>query len=285
MKTFWLTVIWVAGCAAGLALGQSVEYADEEIEFAPAPDRPLEVQIRVDAGEVLIEPSATAGKGAVSLEYLTDKFKSRVEFDEERNRLRVDVRGRGWNKWSDAGDHPAVLMVTLPTDTDIRLDTRLKAGEMTQNLGGLRITGYHLSNWAGEIQVRFDQPNPVVMDFFDADVKIGEAHFARLGNARFQKADINGGIGELEVDFSGDLISRSQARVDLDIGEARIVLPSATGTRLQIGGAFSFLSAKEIDSDFQKRNRYYYSSDYDSAETKFAVRVTPGLGELRIDRE
>lgn len=279
----------VLGFLSGYLLAQPVEYTTEDIEFAASSGKPLEVLIRVDAGEVIIERSSNPDQGTVNLEYQTEKFRSKLEFDAERNRLKVYVHGNGWHNWSKwkemDNDHIATVQVFLPSNADIQLDTQLKAGEMTQNLGGLRIIEFHLSNWAGEVQVRFDDPNLTTMAFFDADLRVGEARFAKLGNARFEKADINGGIGELEVDFTGDLISKSQARVDLDIGEARIVLPSAVGTRLQIGGGFSFLSEKNIDSDFYRRNRYYYSNDYEESEKKFAIKVTPGLGELSIDRE
>lgn len=285
MRKHGLILLIGTGWLSGLLQAQSVEFTTEEIEFEASPDKVLEVQMRVDAGAVTIEKSAVPEKGTVNLEYRKSRFRSKVSFDAERNRLRVYVDGRGWGKWSDGGDHPAEIQIALPAHVDIHLDARLKAGEMTQNLGGLRIIKYHLSNWAGEVNVRFDEPNLTRMDFFDADMKIGEAQFSSLGNARFDKADINGGIGELEVDFTGDLVSKCQARVDLDIGEARIILPGGVGTRLQIGGGFSFLSDKRIDSDFSKRDRYYYSQDYDSAVKKFAIRVTPGLGELQIDRE
>ncbi|NQT25819.1 hypothetical protein HQ585_10715 [candidate division KSB1 bacterium] len=289
MKIKLILSLLVLGLLSGMVLAQSAEYAIEDIEFEAISGKPLEVLIRVDAGEVTIEKSSVPEKGSVNLEYMAEKFKSKLEFDPKRNRLKISVSGKGWHTWSKWSDEnngsPAVIKVLLPSTVDIKMDVRLKAGEMTQYLGGLRITEFHLSNWAGEVDVSFDEPNPTTMVFFDVDLRAGEARFGSLGNAHFEKADINGGIGELEVDFTGDLIQKSQARVDMDIGEALIILPADVGTRLQIGGSFSFLSEKDIDSDFSKRNRYYYSNDYEEAEKKFAIKVTPGLGELQIDRE
>ena len=279
-----LSVSLVLFLLTSALFGQSVEYAMEDLDFEASSDKPFEVAIRVDAGEVYIEGSSDPNQGTVNLEYRVDQYRSKLEFDKERNRLKVYVNGKGWKNWSHDGNGPVVVQVLLPNNVDIHLKSHLKAGEMTQRLGGLRITEFHLSNWAGEVEVSFNQPNPTTMEFFDVDLKAGEARFVTLGNARFEKADINGGIGELNVDFTGDLVQKSQARVDMDIGEALITLPDDVGTRLHIGGGFSFLSAKEIDSDFYKRNRYYYSDDYETAEKKFALKITPGLGELQIDR-
>ena len=55
--------------------------------------------------------------------------------------------------------------------------------------------------------------------------KIGECRLVGLSNARFKHAQIDGGIGELSVDFSGEVLPESHAKVDLDIGEASVYLP------------------------------------------------------------
>ena len=136
---------------------------------------------------------------------------------------------------------------------------------------------------AGEVEVVFDEPNPIEMDFMDINVKIGEARLLQLGNARFKVADINGGIGTIEVDFTGELLTDSRADVDMDIGEATIIMPHKMGVKMRIGGGFSFLSSKNIDSSFYRRGDSYYSDNYEDTKKRFYLRVTPGLGELNID--
>ena len=64
-----------------------------------------------------------------------------------------------------------------------------------------------------------------------------------------------------------------------------ILLPADIGVRMQIGGGFSFMSAKDIDSDFYKRGRYYYTHDFETSDKQFSLRVTPGLGELQVERD
>lgn len=263
---------------------QSFDYEMDDLDFTAGMSRPLEVVLDVDAGEVIVEKGESERSGDVAVEFKVERFKSKLEFNESRNRLRVKLDGKNWHK-SDGDGRGPIVRVQLPYGVDIRMKAKIKAGEINFDLGGLRLEEFDFSTWAGEVNIDFEEANPVVMSFMDLDLHVGEGNLTRLGNARFEKADINHGIGELDVDFSGALLNKSMAKVDLDIGEASISVPQTVGVRMQIGGVFSWMSSKDIDSDFYKRGRYYYSDDYDDAEKQFALRVTPGLGELQVGRE
>ncbi|HDQ43893.1 MAG TPA: hypothetical protein ENN17_00140 [bacterium] len=273
-----LSVILVAAPAA-----RAQDYDMKKLDFEATANRPLEVYLNVDAGEIYIEKGKETLKGGVDVEFETERVRTRIDFDEKRNRLRVAVDGRKWYKTRDGMRGP-IVRVVLPDSVHIRLKTRLKAGECHLELGGLRIEELDVTSWAGELTVRFDEPNPIVMTYMDIHLHVGEANLVRLGNARFDKAELKHGIGSLSVDFSGTLVHRSMARVGLNIGEAHVLLPDDAGIRMQIGGAFSFLSAKDIDSDFYKRGRYFYTDGFDEAGTQMSLRMTPGLGELRVER-
>lgn len=261
----------------------------EEKQFEASPEKPFEVLLDVDVGVVTVEKGSDAHSGKLFIEYTMEKFRFRVDFNERKNRLRISLDKRDWRKWPKKGmddrDHLCVMQLQLPYGVDIYFDSRVKAGEITMKMGGLRLKEFTFSNWAGESEVRFDEPNPVSMDFLDIDVKVGEARLVQLGNARFSRADINGGIGDIDIDFTGDLLSESRAKVDLDIGEASILLPQDVAIRMRIGGGLGFLSQKNIDSFFYRRGKFYYSEDYEEQRKKIFLRITPGLGELNIDRE
>jgi len=281
-----MSLIWILSCT--FVYGQSRYYESVTEEFRAGTGRPLEVILDVDAGEIWVEKSFDRRTGSITMKFTRGEFREKIDFDESKNRLRVMLDKKKWHNLKksdrDRENNWAEVIVKLPDGVDILFDSRIKAGEVTMAMGGLRLREFCLNNWAGEVEVRFDEPNPITMDFLDINVKVGEARFVNLGNARFEKADINGGIGEIEVDFSGDILKESMAKVDLDIGEATIILPTDMGIKLSIGGGFSWLSQKNIDRSFHKRGGSYYSDDYEDMDERFYVRVTPGLGELTIDR-
>ena len=267
--------------------GQDDYYERVEESFHVTSDRPLEVLIDVDAGELTVTKGSSEKSGHVSILFTRGEFRETIEFNETKNRLRVSLDKKGWGRYKRKhrdDDLKGEVYLELPRGVDILFDSKIKAGEIILEMGGLRVREFSMTNWAGEVEVRFDEPNPVEMDFLNINVKIGEARFYELGNARFKEADINGGIGQIDVDFTGELLADSRAKVDLDIGEATVTLPEDTGIRMRIGGAFSFLSSKNIDGSLYRRGDSYYSEDYEDTKRRFYLRVTPGLGELTIDR-
>ena len=290
MKIFNAGMICLLILFAAVLSAETYEYEQFEQTYTISGDEPLMLIIDVDVGELRVHRSSADREVSVNAEYIPSHFRLDVDYREEKNRLKITLDKRSWHKWPRERDDecnrsPVDIELGLPAGATLILDTRMKAGELSMSLGGLRIQEFSLSFWAGEARVDFDQPNQITMDYMDIDAKVGEAVFRKMGNARFQTADINGGIGEISIDFTGDLLEDSRARVDLDIGEASILVPGDKGIRMSIGGGLGFLSQKNIDLDFYKRGRYYYSENYEGAKDRFSLRVTPGLGELTIDRD
>jgi len=288
-KIVIITVSFLLIFPLSFLFGQSRYYESVSEEFRAGMERPLEVILDVDAGEVLVERGSDRQTGTISMRFTRDEFREKIDFDERKNRLKVSLDKKNWYKLKKSrngrDDVWAEVVLRLPHGVDILFDSKVKAGEVTMKMGGLRLREFCLNNWAGEVDVSFDEPNPITMDYLDIDAKVGEAKFIHLGNARFKRADINGGIGEIEVDFTGEILDESKAKVDLDIGEATIILPGDMGIKMSIGGGFSFLSQKNIDSSLYKRGGFYYSDDYEDMDERFFIRVTPGLGELNIEIE
>lgn len=274
-------ILSLAVMAPAMAGDEDFDIAFDTLRFSPDTGQPLEVLVRVKAGEVIIEP-ASGDEGDASLEWDKNEYRARMEFDENRNRLNIDVDGKGWMNMNDDDHHP-ILRLRLPTTAVIRMDARIKAGEIDLSLGGLSLEELSLNTWAGELDVDFDRPNPVIMKMMDIRLHVGEATLQNLGNARFERADINSGIGELSVDFSGDLIEDGRVRLDLDIGETDISVPIEAGVRFKLSG-MHFMSSKNIDPDFYRRGSWYYTDGFEDAPRKLSMIVSSGLGELNIDR-
>jgi hypothetical protein len=249
------------------------------------PSKPLEIVLEISVGRLVVEPAESADTVSIGLEFTEGKFRGRVDYNERRQRLSVRLSKRSWKAGKNVEEHDkADVTVRVPHGVEVFLDSRLKAGEADYRLGGLRLKAVDLTTWAGETDVEFAVPNAVPMDQLVVDTKVGEIDLRQLGNARFREAYIDGGIGELRADFSGAVEPDCRAKIDLDIGEAVLTLPQSAGVRVAVGGMTSFMSAKQISGGLTRRGRYYYSEDYDTRPEKCTFVVTPGLGELRIER-
>ncbi|MFC1569207.1 hypothetical protein ACFL4L_03125 [bacterium] len=284
-KVIILLAILIPICTLSL-LAEEGWAETEEFLYDVQSDNLLEVIMDVDAGEISVKPNDSDNQCLIRLTYSRDQCEARVDYKEKLNILKIILDRQGWaSKWDDNEDEHTQAEIFLPKDVIMSLKTKVKAGEVVLDVGGLKIQEFHLSVWAGEVSVHFDEPNKIVMEYLDINTKVGELNTSQLGNARFKKAKINGGIGEIDVDLTGDLIDKAMAKIDLDIGEANIILPCDHGIRISIGGTFGFLSSKNIDSDFYKRGRYFYSENFKEADKSLSVRITPGLGELNVDCE
>jgi len=277
-------VILAAACMSG-AYAQSGGLDIQEEVFRPGQGT-CSVVLSMDAGEIRVEKAEPGQAGSVHVECDPEKFRTKIDWDEGKNRMNIRVHAKNWHHFSkyDEETHASVILL-LPADADLQFKASLKAGEARFKLGGLRLVDFRLSVWAGESEVEFQEPNPAGMKWMEIHHRVGECRLIRLGNARFQKADINSGIGELEADFTGDLVSGSMARVDLDIGSACVRLPVSVGNRVSVGGLTSFMSSKEVSQALSKRGNRYFSDNYEQADVKFSCRITPGLGELSIETE
>ena len=282
MKLSTLILILLAIPIFLLANDGIYEEMEKEIEITG--EQPLTLILDIDAGTLQTERNDQDSIVRVRMTYNREYSSAEVDYNEHKNKLRIHMNRDRWNKFhNDDHNQDAECFVYLPNNIDMVIDSRLKAGELDMVIGGLRILEFDFNMWAGEANIDFDLPNLVVMDMLDIDTRVGEFNLDHLGNAHFERADINGGIGEINVDFTGDIQNESRAKVDLDIGEATIVLPGNVGLMMSIGGSFSFMSSKNIDHELMKRGRRYYNENFDSMENKFFVRVTPGLGELNIE--
>ena len=262
----------------------SISYATklEKIEktFTVNKQEILFISLNIDASEVYVHKSEQPDRIFISIQFDDRTDEVDVDFDERKNELYLSIdRDRWFKSWDD--NRAPKLDLLLPFDVEIQLKSKIKAGEINFELGSLKLRDFQLRNFAGEVEVDFSEPNQIEMDFMDINVKVGETKLRRLGNARFRNAKINGGIGELSIDFSGDGLKSSHADIDLDIGETSIYLPRDLGVRFD-SSTFGFLTQSRIDNEFIKKGRYYYNENYESAAQTMDFSISSGIGELRV---
>ncbi len=241
------------------------------------------VDLNVDGAEVTVNRHDRGNQCYVRVVYDKEQCDADIRYDEDRDELRIDIDHENLNiiKGED-GDTYARIVLSLPGRPEIDFYADIKAGEIDFELGDLHLRTFELSNLAGDVSIDFAQPNRTEMEILDINVKVGEVRVANLGNANFRQAEINGGIGEMTLDFSGETLKRGMARIDLDIGETLIILPKTLGIKLRIS-KFLFLSNVNTPSWFEKRGNYYYSENYKNTDKSLYLTISSGIGELDIE--
>ncbi|MBN1292448.1 MAG: DUF4097 family beta strand repeat protein, partial [Candidatus Latescibacteria bacterium] len=237
--------------------------------------------------------SGKSSECRVCIEYNKDKYKAYSTYNRSDNRLKVEL-----HKNNLFGDHiykncessdccngnkkHVKVTIELPGDPDTDIHAKVKAGEIKFTLGDLRVRNFNLRSWAGATTVDFDTPNKIDLDKFIVHCSIGETVLKNLGNAHFRRANINSGIGQLDIDFNGDTCDGAFAKIDLDIGETRIQVPESMGTEISVS-RFLFFSNANCPCGFTKRGGTYYTDNFDDFGKKLELHVSCGIGELKID--
>lgn len=251
-----------------------------EQNFSIKSNEPLIFFLDADAG--VIEVSSNKSEDQISVVASVNEKVDELDmgFDNRRNEFSISLDRKKWLK-SLNDEKASRLTIKLPVNVHLEMTSTIKAGEINFDMAWLTIKNFELRNFAGDVRIDFPEPNTIEMESLDINVKVGSTTLRRLGNARFRDANINAGIGELHIDLSGQCLKTSEVDIDLDIGATTVFLPSNTGIRLK-SSTFGFLTDTNMDSEFQKKGKYYFSNNYDSANKTMYVSINSGIGELKV---
>lgn len=239
----------------------------------------LNVDIQIDGGEFTLSRSADVRMVRVRIDYNPNRCKIDVEYDPGDAEFRLTIDHR--QLFRRGGDDVAKIRVELPAEPVTELAAHITAGEMDFILGDMTLQNCRIKSTAGELTVDFDQPNRIRMERLAINCSIGETQLRNLGNARFEKAIINSGIGELSLDFYGWRDSHGQAQIDLDLGETTIYVPREAVSRMKVKKA-GFLTEFTCSSWFEQRDGSYYSQNYSGGNETLDLLISSGIGELEV---
>ncbi len=278
---------------ASVAVVAAGEIEHKKYSFTASERSPFKIRLEIDAGKVEIKPGWDEKNIEIDFRYELQRHEVSVDFDEKANELNAYFDIKKWFKdrhhddedtdYDENNHSSARMVVTLPTEVPVELYCKIKAGETDIELGGIHLKNLKLNVLAGETSVRFSQPNQLLMKELLMDSKIGELSVEKLGNANFEYAEINGSIGELSIDLTGDIEQGVDRELDvgLNIGQTRLYLPRDEAICFSVN-KFLFFSELDIPSQFTKEGKYYYSDDFNRAKHKTEMSLSPGLGTLDI---
>jgi len=168
------------------------------------------------------------------------------------------------------------LQPSIPTD----LRVRVGAAASHLRLGGLSLTSLELFTGASDTEVRFATPNRVRMSTLT--LKAGAADFeaSGLGNARFDRLDFSGAIGDVLLDFLGEWERDATATIQMGVGELRIRVPRDLGVRIKRSSLLVSLDA----DDFEKVDGVYFSPNWEDAEVHLEIDLKAAFGSVTVER-
>ncbi|HSG49346.1 MAG TPA: LiaF domain-containing protein [Longimicrobiales bacterium] len=238
----------------------------------------VDVRIKYGVGRFQVRPGDPGTLYRMDLRYDSERFEPVVDYSRGRLELGVETRGRNLNF---KGDNDGGEM-TLELSPAVPMDLVLEFGAVRANLdlGGLHLTDLELSTGASESSVDFSRPT--LGRVRTAEFHVGAADFEalNLGNLRADRLEVEAGVGEVTLDFGGELPQDMRVTVSMGLGALELRVPDGVGVSLEKD---SFLTSLDA-SDFTQDGDMYYSSNWETAGRRLTVEVEAAFGSIRIVR-
>ncbi len=166
----------------------------------------------------------------------------------------------------------------------ISFDVELGVGRGVFDLTGMQIKDFNLNAGASDVSLSFDEANRTSID--NINIESGVSRFAgrNLGNANFKHFRFQGGVGAYELDFSGTLRNEADVDVDVGLGTVTIYVPQQVGAKIFYDE--SWVSRIDCEKAFEKTSENEYTTEnYSTARGKLNLRVSSGLGAVKVRRK
>ena len=217
----------------------------------------------------------------MQLRYDRERTTPRHTFNPSTRELQIGVDKSDMRFTGRGGDdEQAHLQLELSRTTPMDLSLDLGAVEADLDLTGLRLSRFHIESGASDGKIRFDSLNATPMSALD--VSLGAASFRaeRLANANTPSIRVDAGVGNVELDMSGQWTQDVELRVEVALGFVTIHVPADVGVRVTLEKTFASFDHEGL----VERDGAWVSRNWETAPHKLRVSAETVFGKLRIDR-
>lgn len=236
-------------------------------------DDVLQVDVEYAAGELRIGPGQRGTLYRSTLRYDANVFRPKVDYTS--NHLRIGIEGNSVRGRNLKSGH---LDLRLSPDVPLDLDLKFGAVEAHIDLGGLRIRNAEIATGASSTVVTVSQPNRDVCRVLEIAVGAAKFEARQLGNLNVQRVQLEGGVGELTLDFTGSQRQDMTVDIDMGLGSLTLRVPRHIGVRVEKDGLLASFDSQGL----VKRGDIYYSEDYDRTARRIDFKIDAALGSIRV---
>lgn len=295
-----LTAGLLAGLLATPAHAGAQEWRDFRAARQAGEAQSLEVELIYGAGRLQVAPSDAPFLYDARVRYDATRFRPLRgwSLDGDRGRLRIAVASA-----DDAGEPSTIRLDDWEVDVDfddlrrrgdelgrvdfslhpaVPTDLKLLVGAASADLdlGGLSLRSFEYATGASETDISFETPNRVRMERLSLTAGAAEFEAHDLGNARFDRLEFDGAIGDVLLDLSGEWDASATAAIKMGIGELRIRVPAEIGVRIERSSVLVSLDAP----GFEKTDRVYVTPNWGSADIRLEIQLEAAFGSVAVER-
>lgn len=233
----------------------------------------LNVEVEYGAGRLFVSPAESDALYKATLRYDAKSFRPLTQYQD--GRLRVGIAGgsiKGRNMKSGRLD--------LALSTRVPLDVNLKFGAVQAaiDLGGLRIRSAHIQTGASETHITVDKPNLEQCGLLKIEVGAADFDASGLGNLGCESVDVDGGVGDVTLDFNGAWRGNTNIEVDMGLGSLTLRVPRGLGVQVQKDGFLASFDSQGL----VKRGNVYYSENWEKASNRAFFNIDAAFGSVKV---
>ncbi len=240
----------------------------------------LTAEITYVAGRFRLFAAPPGALYQMDLRYDEDKFTPVREYDAAAGVLRLGLKTKGHVELASHGDEQNMptLDLALAPNLPLALNIDLGAAEADADFGGLALRSLRYKTGASKSELRFSRPNPLECDSLTLEVGVAQFTATGLANANCRHVKVQGGVGTVVLDFTGDWRGPADAEVQMALGTLKLQLPRNLGVAITLE---RFLASFD-QSGFTRRGDVYYSDNYAAARNHLDLTVDSAFGGIEI---
>ncbi len=280
MKKYGITALVLVMLLAASAVSARMEQVSKQID----PE---------GAERIVIEADLGGGQFNVITKDMKEAALIDIEYDPKRVDYEVDYRvkrSKGYlilesttRRGKDLDTDRNIWDVTLSTRYPVDMHMEFGACDAEMDLGGIPLEELSLEVGAASGVIEFSQPNPIRMRDLSIDAGASSLEIVSLGNARFHEMSFEGGVGSFDIDFRGIYEGESEARIEIGLGSADIIIPRGLAVRIETEGG-NWLSSVDFHNDDLDEidDDIYETPDFDKADDRLVLIIEVGLGSIDV---
>lgn len=246
----------------------------EEIPLSGAEMAP--VDIRFSAGDLEIEAGAPDLLYSGHFRYNVEQWEPEVTYED--GRLTIEQGGTEEDWGIPTGNTRNEWKLEFSPQIPLEMNIDIGAGDSQLDFTGLQLTELDLDAGAGNVDVRFYEPNEARMDRFALDTGAARLDVTGIGHAGPERMTVNGGVGEMTLDFTGKWPGSADIDITAGVGALTLRLPDDVGVRVETDGGLTNVEA----DDLQREGDDYVNDAFGEAQIELLIHVTTGVGNLRL---
>lgn len=235
-----------------------------------------QVEVTMGTGELTLSPGAA--DPLFSGRFRTNVAAWEPEVTWEDGLLRIDqpdARGipdpGARNEWE----------LTFSPEVPLEMSVMLGAGQGELDFSGLALTRLTLEAGASDLVARFDAPNPSRLERLTIRAGAANLEVRGIGNAGPRQTTVEGGVGNLVLDFTGDWPASAEVRITAGTGVLTLRVPADVGARLEMIGG---LGGLEVDDAFTLSDGAYVNPAFGTTPVELTIKITIGVGSVEVEQ-